>query len=261
MQWRIINDRREILRHTCDKRASKMIASAVASRAGIEVQTPRQIAWGADVESFLTELRSAHEAGTLPRRWVIKPNHSSGRALAVEGEPDWQMIEQAACTWMLPSRFLGLHWIWPYATAEVGLLAEEYIPGERPPLEWQLWVFDGVIIYKVVQKRIGAHPTRIVFDREWNKVEPWYNRYAAPLALTLPPKNWRRIEQAALALGKGWDLIRVDLFVDEGGLIWFSEYTSYPSEGLFSSRLGTESFDESAGAAWGLPHLRDVMRG
>jgi hypothetical protein len=32
MQWRIINDRREILRHTCDKRASKRLALEACQR-------------------------------------------------------------------------------------------------------------------------------------------------------------------------------------------------------------------------------------
>lgn len=255
VQWRIINDRREILRHTCDKRASKRLAQDVAAKSGIEVRVPEQLAWGATSESFLAQLRSAHDAGRLPRRWVMKPNHSSGRALAVDGEPDWSIVETAARAWMAPSRFSGLHWIWPYDAAEPGLLAEAFIPGEHPPLEWQLWLFDGVIAYTVAQQRIGSKPHRTIFDREWNRVEPWYHRDAAPLEVSVPPANWQSIERAALALGAGWDLIRVDLFEDDRGQVWFSEFTPFPSEGLFSTRTGTDAFDASAGAAWVLPTL------
>ena len=255
MQWRIINDRRERLRYTCDKRASKRIANNIATKLGIDLRIPTQIAWSTEPALFLAELHDAHESGRLPIRWVMKPNHSSGRALAVDGEPDWGLVESAARGWMAPSRFSRLHWIWPYVVAEPGLLAEAFIPGQRPPLEWQLWVFDGVVLYTVVQQRIGTQPHRIIFDRYWNQVEPWYNRDADLLSIDVPPTNWKKIQEVALALGADWDLIRVDLFEDDHGQIWFSEFTPFPSEGLFSHRVGTESFDKSTGSVWHLPDL------
>ena len=255
MQWRIINDRREILRHTCDKRASKRLAAETGAAAGVEISIPRQLAWSSTSDGAISALRRLHASGTLPERWVMKPNHSSGRALAVEGTPDLTMIEEAARAWLAPSRFAGLHWIWPYVTAEVGLLAEEFIPSEQPPIEWQLWIMSGRIEFVVAQQRIGARPNRSAFDRKWRRVTPWYNREAAPLELTIPPKNWETIERVALTLGSQWDMIRVDLFEDQRGAIWFSELTPYPSEGLFTNNDGMRSFDEAAGAAWSLPTL------
>jgi hypothetical protein len=185
----------------------------------------------------------------------MKPNHSSGRALAVEGTPDWTMIEEAAHAWLAPSRFAGLHWIWPYVTAEGGLLAEEFIPGDQPPIEWQLWIMSGRIEFVVAQQRIGARPLRSFFDRTWKPVTPWYNRAAASLDVTIPPKNWETIEHVALTLGSQWDMIRVDLFEDYRGGVWFSELTPYPQEGLFSASRDIRAFNEAAGAAWSLPTL------
>ena len=255
MQWRIINDRRDILRHTCDKRASKRLAAETGAAAGVEINIPRQLAWSPTSDGAISALRQLHASGTLPERWVMKPNHSSGRALAVEGTPDWTMIEEAARAWLAPSRFAGLHWIWPYVTAEVGLLAEEFIPGEQPPIEWQLWIMSSRIEFVVAQQRIGARPNRSAFDRRWRRITPWYNREAAPLELTIPPQNWVKIERVALTLGSQWDMIRLDLFEDQRGAIWFSELTPYPSEGLFTNNDGMRSFDEAAGAAWSLPTL------
>ena len=260
MQWRIINDRREILRHTCDKRAAKRNAVDAASQIGVEVHVPKQLAWSPDAATFIANLRQAQANRALPSRWVIKPNHSSGRALAVEGEPDWAIVEEAVHAWLAPSRFSGLHWIWPYTTAEAGLLAEEFIPGERPPIEWQLWVIGNAIAYKVVQQRIGSRPQRSIFDSKWAPVTPWYNRDAPALKVDVPPANWEKIERITLALGSGWDLVRIDLFDDERGGIWFNEITPFPSEGLFSNRDGTEKFDELAGAAWVLPLLTKETR-
>jgi hypothetical protein len=256
MQWRIINDRRERLRHTCDKRATKELVAKSGVSHGIDVQIPRQIAWSSSADTFLTGLQQLHAAGKLPQRWVMKPNHSSGRAIAIEGEPDWALIQEAARAWLAPSRFTALHWVWPYVIAESGLLAEEFIPGERPPMEWQLWLFGGEIKYTVVQQRVGDVISRSIFDSRWRPVTPWYNRRALPLEVTVPPKNWESIKQVARALGDGWDMIRVDLFEDEQGGIWFGELTPYPSEGLFSTAAGTEPFDEAAGDAWALPVLQ-----
>lgn len=185
----------------------------------------------------------------------MKPNHSSGRALAVEGVPDWTMVKEAAHSWLAPSRFRGLHWIWPYDIAESGLLAEVYIPNQGPPIEWQVWIIGGRIQYVVVQQRLGSIPKRSVFDHDWKAVAPWYNRDAAPMRIEVPPINWGNIEHIALAIGVGWDMIRVDLFEDQRGGIWFSELTPYPSEGLFSNRDGMETFDLKTGDAWKLPSL------
>jgi len=255
MQWRIINDRREILRNTCDKRTSKRLALEAGAAAGVEINTPRQLAWSSTSDGMISALRQHHASGTLPDRWVMKPNHSSGRALAIEGTPDWTMIEEAARAWLAPSRFAGLHWIWPYVTAEAGLLAEEFIPGEQPPIEWQLWIMSGRIEFVVVQQRIGVRPNRSAFDRRWRRMTPWYNRAAAPLDVTIPPQNWEMIERVALTLGSQWDLIRVDLFEGQRGAIWFSELTPYPLEGLFPDNDGLRTFDKAAGAAWSLPTL------
>ena len=260
MQWRIINDRREILRHTCDKRASKRLAVEAGAAAGVEINIPRQLAWSPTSDGAISALRQLHASGTLPERWVMKPNHSSGRALAVEGNPDWEIIEEAARAWLAPSRFAGLHWIWPYVAAEVGLLAEEFIPGEQPPIEWQLWIMSGHIEFVVAQQRIGARSLRSIFDRTWKPVTSWYHREATPLDVTIPPKNWVTIERVALTLGSQWDMIRVDLFEDQRGAIWFSELTPYPSEGLFTNNDGMRSFDEAAGAAWSLPTLSKEER-
>lgn len=255
MQWRIINDRRERLQYTCDKRATKELVAQTGIHHGIDIKMPRQIAWSSHADTFVTGLLQLHAAGKLPQDWVMKPNHSSGRALAIEGEPDWAIVQEAARAWLAPSRFIGLHWIWPYATAESGLLAEEFVPGEHPPMEWQLWLFGGEIKYTVAQQRVGAQPYRSTFDAEWNPVAPWYNRAALPLDVTVPPKNWEKIEEVARVLGEGWDMIRVDLFEDEQGEIWFGELTPYPSEGLFSTAAAMETFDQAAGDAWTLPVL------
>jgi hypothetical protein len=89
---------------------------------------------------------------------------------------------------------------------------------------------------------------------------PWYNRAAASLDVTVPPQNWVDIERVALTLGSQWDMIRVDLFEDERGAIWFSELTPYPAEGLITDNDGLRTFDEAAGAAWPLPTLSKEER-
>ena len=52
-------------------------------------------------------------------------------------------------------------------TAEVGLLAEEFIPGEQPPIEWQLWIMSGRIEFVVVQQRRVVSPLAAPLLRVW----------------------------------------------------------------------------------------------
>jgi hypothetical protein len=253
LQWRIINDRRENLRYTCDKRAASRVAAERAARAGDSLRIPRQIAWGSSAGDFLTQLRAEHAAGRVPDRWVMKPNHSSGRALAVEGEPDWSVIEQAAHAWLRPSRFTGLHWIWPYVVAEPGLLAEEFVAVNATPFEWQLWIFDGAIRYAVVQERASGGLRRCAFNSSWETVDQWYNNLAEEVPIAVPPDNWERIARVARALAEGLEMVRVDLFDDREGGIWFGELTPYPHEGLIATSEAGRAFDEQAGALWRLP--------
>jgi hypothetical protein len=254
MQWRIMNDRREILRHTCDKRASKRIALEIAAETGVELLAPQELVWSSDAEVFISKLRELYAKGELPEKWVMKPNHSSGRALAVEGVPDWELLKEAAHAWLAPSRFTGLHWIWSYAVAECGLIAEEFV-SPLPPLEWQLWVIDGNIQFTVVQQRIGDQPHRALFDASWAPIASWYNPNETFLQVTAPPPNWRSIRRTALALSRGFDLIRIDLFEDQSGVLWFGELTAYPHEGLMRDMPGAGAFDNSAGKLWELPSV------
>ncbi len=253
MQWRIINDRREILRHTCDKRASSREAAERVARVGGSVLIPRQIVWESSAASFLRQVKAEHAAGRMPDRWVMKPNHSSGRALAVSGEPDWAVIEQAAHAWLKPSRFTGLHWIWPYVVAEPGLIAEEFVASRSIPIEWQLWIFDGAIRYAVAQERTSRGLRRSAYDSTWSEVSQWYNKDVPEVATTVPPESWDRIARVALALAEGLEMVRVDLFDDREGGIWFGELTPYPHEGLLATSEAGRAFDEQAGACWRLP--------
>ena len=76
----------------------------------------------------------------------------------------------------------------------------------------------------------------------------------------VPPRQWENIERAALALGSEWDMIRVDLYEDGRGQLWFSELTPYPQEGLISNTESALHFDEAAGAVWPLPALSKEER-
>lgn len=253
IQWRIINDRRELLRYTCDKRASKLLALEAARRAGVNLMVPRELAWAAEMPDLLQVLREKHLRRELPSRWVVKPNHSSGRAILVEGEPEWSFIDRVAGSWTKDSRFEKLHWIWPYTIAERGLLAEEFIQASNSPTEWQVWMFNGRIEYVVAQQRIGEQPHRSCFDREWRLVPSWFNRDTDPLRIPVPPRGWANIEAIAHALGDEWDMIRIDFYEDDQGGLWFGELTLYPAEGLFSTSAESRRFDAQSGEHWLLP--------
>ena len=130
MQWRIINDRRAIVGMSCDKLASKEYAREVALSAGVNLEVPTTYWVGTDVR----ELQAM--AGNLPVRWVLKPNHTSGRYALIDADRsavDWERLQSLGQKWIQrDEEELGLgHW--GYSVARHLLFAEERIGSHESP--------------------------------------------------------------------------------------------------------------------------------
>lgn len=258
MQWRIINDRRERLRPTCDKRASKRAAATIARTAGLELRIPRIIAWHSTREGLMLALKESLERGDLPNRWVLKPNNSSGYALLVDGTPDWARIGEALDTW--PRNRSGIHWIWPYEVAEVGFIAEEWVGStSAPPIEVAATMVGGHLKFWWVQQESPTGFKRSHFDANGVPVTPWSTRHGDAVDIGDPHVFIARALPFLEALARGWDLIRIDLYHAESAF-WFGEFTPFQSDGL---NAGTQFswFDLTVGQSWELPSLENVKEG
>ena len=259
MQWRILNDRRELLSWTCDKLASKEYARRVARSSGIALQVPRTLWFGTDVRS----LQSAVAAG-FPARWVLKPNHSCGRLRIVDssaGSIDWGDIAEVLPRWTErdeEERVLG-HW--SYGQARHVVFAEEFVDHAlHGVVDFKVLGFGGKVETIIVQAnasdlKVGS----LILDRGFR---PKSNSTAAQqldlLAAVerLGEKERQSILTIAELLIAPFDQMRVDLYV-QGGSIGFGELSAYHSSGLKSpagSRL-LAAADLERGNHWVLPDL------
>ncbi len=236
LNWRISWDRRELLAPTCDKLAMKDAARRLAPDL---VRVPRTLWAGTDV---------AELAGIdLPDRWVLKPNHTCARVLFGEGPADPERVGAATEGW-LAERYWRKSDEWAYRRARPLLLVEEHIGADGREL-----TDLKVIVNHGVPQLIGVHTDRRDGLRirlqtpEWQSL-PWSWGYPrGPEAA--PPERLPQLLEAAAALGRDFDMLRVDLYEADGEL-WFGELTPYPGAGLCRLEPGLDAW---LGERWTLP--------
>jgi hypothetical protein len=238
MQWRILNDHRTILGVATDKLAAKEYARRTAAHAGLPLRVPETYWVG-------TDARELHDlAHQLPSRWVLKPNHSSGRfrILDTAQEPvDWEELIRAGDRWMQPDEEELSYGHPGYSAARKLLLAEERIgTAENPPATLRTQVAAGHIIS--FSYSFGTmHPSSSVPWRRY-RYNASFERVADSKVEGATPLNERsRIDELNLSeraqltrtiqtLAEGLDQVRVDLYVEDE--IWFGELTMYSGSGL-----------------------------
>jgi len=236
LNWRITWDRRELLAPTCDKLAMKEAALRLAPAL---VRVPRTYWAGTDV---------AELAGVdLPDRWVLKANHSCARVLFDEGPADPDRLAAATAGW-LGDRYWRKSEEWAYRRARPLLLVEERIGGDDGhPSDLKVVVTDGV------PRLVGVHTDRRdglrirLHSPDWEPL-PWSWGYpAGPEAP--PPERLLELLAAAAAIGRDFDMLRVDCYEADGEL-WFGELTPYPGAGLCRLEPGLDAW---LGEHWRLP--------
>ena len=240
--WRIVYDRRPLLRGTCDK--LQMQQHALRTAPG-SVRVPRTHWHGTDV----AELAQVD----LPERWVLKPNHRSGLVLFGEGPADVAALREQTRGWTDDA-----HWRitreWAYADASPELVVEEFIGSGAPPADYKVFVFDGEPrMVQVHTSRFGEHLTR-QYTADWEPL-PWNAGH--PAGADEPrPERLEDMLEAASSMGAGFDMLRVDFYLVDGEL-WFGEITPYPGSGLV---VLDPALDELMGSWWTLPS-RAAVRG
>jgi hypothetical protein len=234
IQWRILNDRRELLGLTCDKLKSKEFAEAA------DVGVPRTYWHGTDVR----ELADV----TLPAQWVLKPNHRSGSVYFGAGAANVPHLLEVTDGWLRDAQSLDLG-EWAYSQADPALLVEEALGTQgQPPADYKIFVFDGdPKLVQVDTDRHGDHRKRF-YTTDW---QPLMTSQVCPLGEIQPrPRHLEEMLLAAGRLGKSFDFIRVDLYADDDAVM-FGEFSAYPGGGI--DRYSPRNLDRLLGSYWHLP--------
>ena len=250
MQWRIINDRRAIVGMSCDKLASKEYAREVALSAGVNLEVPTTYWVGTDVR----ELQAM--AGNLPVRWVLKPNHTSGRYALIDADRsavDWERLQSLGQKWIQrDEEELGLgHW--GYSVARHLLFAEERIGSHESPTTIRGFTTNGEPRW--FNADVGFKPNK----RRWRHnagFERFHGTSDADRSTGIPSPieqlgdtGRATLRGIVSALGREFDFQRCDLFVHDGRF-WFGEFSTYAQGGIGRS---VTARDEAVASTWTLP--------
>jgi hypothetical protein len=238
VNWRILNDRRNIFADTCDKVAMKEFAQ---SRVGGTVRIPKTLWSGTDLAELVGMV--------LPQWWVLKPNHrSNARVHLGEGEPDVAALAVLTEGWLDEVNW-SMNGEWAYSLARRQFLVEEMIGDSRQvPADIRFFVFDGVVeLIQVDSGRFGEH-TRNFYTSDWEPLTLASTKF--PRGAVAPaPECLGAMKEAAVAIADGFDFLRVDLYHHDGE-VWFGETTPYPASAL--TVFDPPSFDRELGGKWTL---------
>ena len=242
LAWRMVYDRRDMFRPTCDKMAMKELAR---ERVGDVVRVPQTIWTGTNV----AELASVD----LPEHWIIKPNHRSGLVHFGHGAADVAELVRVTDGWLDEENWQKMG-EWAYSFAESTLVVEELIgePGQSL-LDYKFDVFDGVVRTLVIHAGRFENPRRYIFYRDFTRVQAQFvGDTLDPDENFEKPKDYDRMIEAAERIAAGFDYLRVDLYY-VGGEIWFGETTPYQGNATHTFRPA--DWDRQLGEFWTLPRL------
>jgi hypothetical protein len=238
VNWRILNDRRQLLEFSCDKLAMKEHVRALDIP---RVRIPRTV-WVGD------NVRQLVDVG-LPEHWVLKPNNRSGLVYFGHERPDVESLVTITQSWSRSVQADDMH-EWAYSKARSTLLVEELIgKPNSPPADYKFFVFSGKV--EAVQVDVDRHSMhqRRYYLPDWSPLEVSGGNH--PLApIEAPPTNLAEMISVAEEIAYSFDFMRVDLY-SVGGATVFGELTPYSGSGL--DRFIPESFDIELGRRWQLP--------
>jgi hypothetical protein len=187
---------------------------------------------------------------SLPNRFIMKPNHLSGRVKVVRdlAAIERTELEALAASWFREN--LGIE-EWAYRDIRLRVLFEELLEFEgRPPSDYRFYCFSGEPrLIHLTRDHLGPDPTSTFYDVEFRMLPVRHvgsrNRQVA--VQEEPPPNYRDMFEIARTLSAGTDFVRVDLY-NLGGRIVFGELTNYPQSGL--RKFDPRSFDLTLGSYW-----------
>ena len=178
-----------------------------------------------------TDLRGVPH-GILPKKFVIKPNHTSGGILIVTDRDafNWKQAYEQTSHW-LQQDHSEMSAEWEYRWIEPRLLIEEFIEGDdgRSPRDFKFFCFRGRVEMVQIDFDRFLNHTRTFVGRNFEVLQ-FGLQYARYLGALVPPPNFSTMIGIAEALAGRESFIRVDLY-DVGRPI-FGELTLSPEAGL-----------------------------
>jgi len=235
---RIIYDRDPRLRILCDKLA---VRGFIEERVGKEYVVPLLGVW---------ERASEITWDALPEKFVLKPNHGSGRFTIVDRSVDvnTEKLTAEAEEW-LSYDFFDISLEWGYRGLSRRILAEPFLysPDGGPAQEAHVYTFSG---------RPALFNIFVGTKRSPERSSCWYDVTGRRVGISgtgphpdikLPDGERLAMIEIAERVSQGFSSLRVDFYLTSNGLK-IGELTPYTLGGIF--RWHPPEMDEKLGQLW-----------
>ena len=221
--WLKLHHRDSIMSVMVDKADAKKYVSAII---GDEYLIPTYGLWER-VEDI--------DFDSLPRQFVMKGTHDSGRVIVCEDKKNLDIdIARKEMQLSLDRDFYAITREWPYKNVPHRIIAEKFIQQADGGLtDYKFFCFNGHVdcVMVCLDRHLGD--TKFYFfDRDWNFMRLNKRGLAAPEGFMLPrPEGLDKMFEIASVLSHGQPFVRVDLY-NVDGKIYFGELTFYPDGGV-----------------------------
>lgn len=254
IQWRILNDRRDLISLACDKLRSKHFVEERWHAAGMSAKfkTPATLWSGSNLDELYQHMHG------FPPRFVMKPNHTSGRYLIADTATcavSNATVRELFNTWIRNDEETDILGHSGYLGAERMIFVEERIgTGDDVPIDIRIFTNRGEISGIACT---GTKPDGMkwsaTYDADFVRRPSGYAGQLPLDAITplsdLHKADERELRSAVRVVSEMFDQVRVDIY-RHGSLFYFGEFTVYSSGGLVKYNDET---DFRLGALWQLP--------
>jgi hypothetical protein len=206
----------------------------------------------------------------LPAEFALKPTHGSGagvfvwsgagptaslprggwrRAAVRPGGFDWDALRELAASW-LEIRYAPAEWA--YRDLAPRLLAEELVTDGTygTAADYRVFVFNGCArLVQVNAGRFVPEHNQVFYTPRWEQIRMHSSDRPFGTDMARPPRLEEMLE-AAVALARGNDMLRVDFYAPGDRLV-VGELTSYPWG--TTVRLLPDEAERRLGSWWTLP--------
>lgn len=221
-------------------------------------------------ESILNEVYGVYEDprqiefDKLPNQFVLKDTLGGGGNSVIickdKSKLDIPQTVQTMRYWMQATsgKHPGREWVYDRGTNCI--IVEKFIPSDEEAgglIDYKFFCFGGrvVYVYGIADRKMGEKAGLGIFDRDFNQL-PYVRLDEKPLERKLlKPNNYDELLTCAEALAKPFLHVRIDLYDQEGNII-FGEITFFDGSGYM--KFDPDKFDFMMGEAFVLPGKRKL---
>lgn len=170
----------------------------------------------------------------LPKEFVLKPNHESGRVIICRNkeEMDWVKTADTLNNWLHENYYY--EWgEWGYKNIPPKIICEKLLTSDI--IDYKFFCFGGKIVLVDIignRKNGGLYDDFFVdLDFKLIAVGEQSGGKTARDKILKRPEQWEEMLEIAHILSKDFPFVRVDLY-DVDGSIYFGELTFTPANGM-----------------------------